>query len=345
MLTFASAAAKPISWNDAQSTCEGQGGYLASIHESEIQETVELLDVSSIAEFWIGAREGSGNCNNTYCWYPWHDDRLVSNGHLNWGSDEPDATKGEVSMLASDFRWYAYQGLSEKMDGFLCQMPSDDCAQGSSESCPAESCQAILDEDPSQPDGTYWLDVASSGSFLAYCDMTTDGGGWTYVARGSNGSTQTDAAYGAIQNDPAAAVQWHLSMDEINAIVGGTTPYNSYVTMGENGDSDSSDAGQYRIRREYDAMSFSSAMYNYDAWDGSVWTAATKTGDSSHRGPSWVSDASNTCCERGSSGAWENCYLASSSLGDALWSQGNSNQHLRCSASTQVQNGLLLFVR
>ncbi len=51
-----------------------------------------------------------------------------------------------------------------------------DCPLGSTASCPATDCAAILDAGDSTGDGTYWLDA---GPY--YCDMTTDGGGWTRV--------------------------------------------------------------------------------------------------------------------------------------------------------------------
>jgi integrase len=45
---------------------------------------------------------------------------------------------------------------------------------------PAVSCLEILDAGASLGDGDYWLDPEGDGSaFLATCDMTTDGGGWT----------------------------------------------------------------------------------------------------------------------------------------------------------------------
>jgi hypothetical protein len=41
-------------------------------------------------------------------------------------------------------------------------------------------------------------------------DMVTDGGGWTYVARGSDAGNTNDAV-GAVSLNPATVTSWHLS--------------------------------------------------------------------------------------------------------------------------------------
>ena len=46
------------------------------------------------------------------------------------------------------------------------------------------NCSSIKQQRPSASSGSYWLDLDGSGplkAFRGYCDMDTDGGGWTLV--------------------------------------------------------------------------------------------------------------------------------------------------------------------
>src|SRR5262249_61694818 len=50
-------------------------------------------------------------------------------------------------------------------------------------------CKALLGGTSVHLSGNYWLQAADGSLYLAFCDMNTDGGGWTAVFSGFNGST------------------------------------------------------------------------------------------------------------------------------------------------------------
>ncbi|MBM4344605.1 MAG: proprotein convertase P-domain-containing protein [Deltaproteobacteria bacterium] len=86
---------------------------------------------------------------------------------------------------------------------------------------PALHCNELKAKQPTAPSGVYWIDPdggSAANALQTYCDMISYGGGWTLVARMTNGCmTDGNGAVGALTS-PSQATCAKLSDAAINAI-------------------------------------------------------------------------------------------------------------------------------
>ncbi|MFT5586564.1 MAG: hypothetical protein ACI9VR_004163 [Cognaticolwellia sp.] len=94
-----------------------------------------------------------------------------------------------------------FPGATEICDGLdnSCEGSVDEGLLGQASECPASTC-LTLSESGETSSGVYWIDPAGSGSFPAYCDLVSDGGGWALISWTSDTGILTSAGY--YQSEP-----------------------------------------------------------------------------------------------------------------------------------------------
>lgn len=116
--------------------------------------------------------------STTTVWYSDSDGDGYGDSTLGTAScDAPTSTVTD-STDCDDDEATVFPGAAEVCDG-----QDNDCdgvgdpMDGSAAACPALDCVDVLAS--STTDGAYWIDPAGSGAYEVWCDLTTEGGGWT----------------------------------------------------------------------------------------------------------------------------------------------------------------------
>jgi Fibrinogen beta and gamma chains, C-terminal globular domain len=103
--------------------------------------------------------------------------------------DEDLAVAGDVDLSgAADLRAAAADLAVGDLQAVADQATPNGDLLGTS------SCKALLATTPGLPSGTYTITPASGGTLSVFCDMTTDGGGWTMVFKAGTSNYNTGIA-------------------------------------------------------------------------------------------------------------------------------------------------------
>ena len=155
-------------------------------------------------------------------------DPNLADGLLFWADADGDGYGGDtlVSACSADDAVALVDGDCDDADPTVNPAADEGCTGidrncdgrastegGSDAECPGDTCATILAEyGGAADDGAYWLALPSGEVAEVWCDMSTDGGGWTLGFLRNTASTGSQADFGfgnealaSVSTSPAAA--------------------------------------------------------------------------------------------------------------------------------------------